>query len=329
MYNLMNDIDESYFMMMINTAKTMNRFKYVWLNNPLIVDCVDELTVNIRQIRAFNVIKFKKPKGITITKDDLRLETEHEVFTIKQALLLYCRSKDRTEEAELLDYSKSTLRAMSDNDFFMAATYVQQMAVVAGALLIPFGITQDQIDELTANLNDFGLLLPKLKLAILKNTKVIKDTTAKIKSSRTMLKSVLDTAVSVYQDTNPDFNTSYKKSRRRVLKSGKHATYMVTINGKVTDSVTKEPIVNAKLVAGKKKKIRTTNSKGDYEEKIYKKDADIIVISGMGIYYDKTIILPTTYINNKLVINIELDRIIPLSPKKAAKVTYRFTKKKK
>ncbi len=305
----MNDLDETQFKMMLNTAKTMDRFKYVWIDNPTIVDCNEILTVNIRQVRLLNKDKRKSPKGITIIKGSSRVVLTKEVFSIKQSLRMYYLSKQLDDEAKLLSYPKSSLIYLSDNDFYMAASYVQQKAVELGAKLLPFGTTQAQIDLLTINLEEFHLILPKLKLAIINKTKGIKKTTSIIKNCVTMLHNILNNAVDVYADTNPDFHKSYYLSRRRVPKPGKHATYMVTIFGKVTDSITKEAIIGVKVEAGDNKQVTTTDKDGNYSKKIYKKYAKTVTFSLSGKYQDLTLNIPDKYIKERVEVNAELHLI--------------------
>lgn len=265
------------------------------------------LTVNIRQVRGLNKDKRKSPKGITIQKGSSRVVLKKEVFSIKQSLRMYYLSKQLDDDAKLLSYPKSFLTYLSDNDFYMAASYVQQKAVEVGIKLLPFGTTLAQIDLLTVNLEEFRLILPKLKLALINKTKGIKKTTIIINNCVAMLHDILNNAIDVYADTNPEFHESYYLSRRRVLKPGKHATYMETVFGKVTDSVTKEAVVGVKVEVGDNKELTTTDIDGNYSKKIYKKYAKTITFSLPDKYQDLTLNIPAKCIKDRVEVDAELE----------------------
>ena len=84
---------------------------------------------------------------------------------------------------------------------------------------------------------------------------------------------------------------------------------MITISGTVIDSITKAVLYNIKVIAGKKQQLTTTDIKGNYEIKIYKKDADIISFSLSGIYNEKTLDVPKKSIKNGAIMDVELDSI--------------------
>ncbi len=311
----MNDIDKMIFLMLINTQRKMLKFKYVWVLNPAILAGHDLLTVNIRQIRDMLKEKLNGPKSLTLAKDELRDVIEPEAFAIKQALVAYFNFKGDVNQVKLLSYPKSHLAIITDNDLFMAASYIYKKAEEFKTFLGPYGTTPAQIDQLKANNDEFERILPELKLALIAHSKVIAQLALKIKDCRVMLKKIMDPAVGAYEESNPDFFKSYKLSRRRVKKPGVKGTYMYTIKGTVKDSVTKQTLANIRLEVGAKKKVVVTDAKGNFETKVYKKDATVVSVLPISIYQPKTVNIPKTAVKNCIQMNIELSKISKLGLK--------------
>jgi len=313
----MTDIQEINFNMIVDTTKTMMKFKSVWEQNINIALRVDTLSNNIKQIRSFNAKKRKNLKDMTLSKKELRIQLTKEAFIIKQALVIYYQINGMTDEMALLTYSKSALTKLTEDAFYLACINVQTQAIALALMLAPFGITQEKIDQLTADITSFGLLQPQLELAKKKYSTLIKLINTKIAESMLMLRQSMDVLVSVYEDTSEEFVSTYKLSRRKMNKSGKHKTYLVTISGKVIDSSTKLPLNDVKLEAGKKMKVTSTDIKGNYKLKIYKKDADFIKVYGSKNYNVKTVAIPTKLVKDAVVVNVELELIVlkPENPK--------------
>ena len=306
---LMTDIQEIDFNMLVDTHKTMVKFKSVWEQNINIVLRVDSLNATIKQIRGYNAKKRKNPKDMTLTKKELRIQLIKEAFIIKQALVIYYQINNMTDEMELLTYSKSALTKLTDDAFYLACINVQTQAIALALMLAPFGITQEKIDQLSEDIIAFGLLQPQIELAKKKYSNLIKLIDTKIKASMLMLRQSMDVLVSVYEDTSEEFVTTYKLSRRKLKKSGKHKTYQVTITGKVTDSITKQPLEGIILLAGKKLKTITTDIKGIYKIKVYKKDADFITFNGSKLYLKKSEAIPKKSIKDVVTVNVALEQM--------------------
>ena len=302
----MNDKLTVYFSMLKNTNEMMAEFKPVWENNANIVGCVDALTLTIKQLKTLNSKILEKPKEITKQKQIKRTWLNNEVFIIKQSLVLYYQSKSMFDEMQLLTYPISTLKRMSDDTFYIEASEIILKALEVSTSLFPFGVSQIQIDGINTEIVNFKKLLAVLKLAHKKQSNLLKLIKTKIDECRLMLRNTLDVAVSVYKNSNSDFVTGYKLSRRRIKKSGKHKTYQVTISGRVTDSITKEPIEDVIVMAGLKKRITTTDINGNYEIKIYKKDANEIRFSLEGVYKEDIKMINLPIKKNKMIINTKL-----------------------
>ena len=305
----MNDLEEIYAKMFMNVEITLVKNMTVWQGNQNIVNCYDILRLTNKKLKGLNSRKLDNPKGLTKAKQVLREQLTDEAFVVKQALVIYYQSQDMTEEIELIDLTLSGIKHLMEDTFFLFITNINDQASPLAASLLPYGITQVMLDNLGVDVTNFGKLMKQLKLAMKKQASLLKLITKNITECRIMLRNQLDIAISIYSGTNKEFVKNYTLSRRRLKKPGKHRTYMITISGTVIDSITKAVLYNIKVIAGKKQQLTTTDIKGNYEIKIYKKDADIISFSLSGIYNEKTLDVPKKSIKNGAIMDVELDSI--------------------
>ncbi|MEI6822400.1 MAG: carboxypeptidase-like regulatory domain-containing protein [Bacteroidota bacterium] len=302
----MNDIEEIYFKMFVCVEGTLFKFKPVWLGNQNIMECYDSLVLTNKKLKKFSVTKLDNPKGLTKGKGVLRSTLTQEAYAIKQALVLYYQSKGLTEEIELISFSISDLKHLTEDAFINTVADISEQATPLAVFLFPHWITQVMIDKLAADVVSFRKLIKQLKLAIKKQSSLLKFTTKEIKDCRLMLRNRLDIAISIFKENNKDFVVNYFLARRRLKKPGKHRTYKVTISGKVIDSINKEGLMNVKVDAGAKNILTTTDIKGCYEIKIFKKDANEIRFSLLEKYKEISVAIPKKFVKNKVEINVEL-----------------------
>lgn len=303
----MTDLQDINYNMLVDTYKTMLKYKTVWIDNQNIVVCVDKLGASIKLLKTYNSKKRKGTKDMTLTKTELRVVLTKEAFVIKQALVIYYQINNLTEEMELLSFSKSAMGRLTSDSLYLMCINILNQAIMFADMLVPIGISQAKIDKLATDIEEFGILKPQLELAKKKRSTLIKLIDTKIKESLFMLRKMLDISVSVYEEINAEFVASYKASRHKIQKPGKHKTYLVTIIGMVTDSITKQPLEGIMLIVGKKLKPCTTDIKGIYKIKLYKKDADFLKFNGSELYFDKLVAISDKSVKNVVTLNVELD----------------------
>ncbi len=305
----MNDLDEIEFKIFLTTSKTMDKFKSVWQDNVHISYCADQLKLTVNQLSQYSVTKQKSPKGITVSKKTTRILNISELFAIKQALFLYYQANTMIADAAQFEYPKRKLDRMTDDSLYMEASQVFERANALAPELLPYKITQTQITQFGADIVNFRKLILQLKHALKAKVKNNQQIKVKIKACKLMLNDLLDVAVSIYLYINAEFYKSYFKARRRMQKPGKHKTYMTTLSGTATDSITKKGVKDIIVEVGTEKKLITTDINGYFEKKIYKKYATQVVFSLPGIYIPLIIEISKKELKNIMVINVELQRI--------------------
>ncbi len=305
----MKIVEESYYKMFGNVSLFMKTKKSIWEQNTHIVSCVNQLNVTIGLLKSARANLLTTPKGFTMEKVVLRKKLNDSVFSIKEAQRLYYRFNNMSEEMLLLTFPFSTLQRKTEDTFYVEASHISETAITLATQLASFGITQAKIDNLKVDLKRFYELPPQKEKLATTNSNIIKFIPVEIKKCRLMLKNVLDGLITIYKTEQKDFVSGYKLNRRRVIKPGKHKVFTVTITGKVTDSITKQPLNGIILLAGNKLKPTTTDIKGIYKIKIYKKYADCITFNGSELYLKKAIAIPDKSIKNVVTLDFELEEI--------------------
>ena len=306
----MNDIDEIEFNMFLNVEEVLKNFKNVWQSNVNIYDLIDSFKVIIRQLTKCREIKLKSPKGITIAKNETREILKQEMFIVKQSLLVYYQNNLMKANIALYNYKISKLTHISDDSLYMEATKILEKAMVLAPSLLPIGITGDMISKLDADIKKFHELITDLGEAIEADIENNKEIKLKITAGKSLLKDKLDNSLNVCYADQPKFLKLYKISRRRIQKPGKHKTYRVLIKGNVRDAITKLGIDKVIIIIGMKKLVFSTDSKGNFSGKVFKKDADFISFGLPGKYIELKETLSKKYFKNTLTINVELVPII-------------------
>jgi len=298
----MRNIDLTYYYMFRSVNGCMTKNKLIWEQNQIITSYVNELDTNIHTIDEAETKRSNKASRITLEKKALRTSLNETTFIIKEALRLYYRLHSMTEEMQLLSYPISDLTKMTDANFYMESLHISEKAATLAADLKAIGISVEKITKHKDELQKFYFLQPERDIACKTQAEMVKLIPEKVKECRLMLRNIMDALVSMYKDEHPDFVLEYKNSRQRQERPGRKKHYSVLVKGVVSDTATLQPLENVVVAAGKKNKQTTSDKNGNYQIKIYKKDADSITFSKEG-YQNLTLSLPTEFEHHEVVID--------------------------
>jgi len=306
----MKQIDTSYYKMFKLLSIIMNNNILIWQQNLLIVSCINQLNTNIKIISDASQELMNKPSYVTITKKDIRADSNKLAFIIKEGLRLYYSINDMSEDMAMFSFPISRFKLMKDGDFYMEATHIVERAETLSNELIPIGVTPVKTAKLKENLQEFYNLPPQRDYLIKKRAKLVKLIPEKVKETRLMLRNELDGLILMY-DSKEDhsFVGLYKDCRKRILKTGKHKHYTVLVKGRAIDAETKAFLNEVTIEAGAKKKKIFTDAEGLYKVKIYKKDADTIIFTKEG-YERLTLKIPKPNKNHEASVNASLSRLL-------------------
>ncbi len=272
----MKETEAEYYHMFKMVSWVMHLNETIWSGNQIIVDCVKQLDDTIKDIEDASMKLTTTTKTITIGKKDKRKTITENAFQIKDNMRLYYRSINNIEEMQLLTYPISKLNLMTDSDFYQEATIISDKSLLLVTQLLPYGITLAIINKLKDDLLKIKTYKPERDLLSQTNTNLIKLLPVKVEECRLMLRNILGTLVHNYKTTNSGFIIAYDNSRILHKRPGARKHYTVVLKGKTTQTNKTTALSEVTVIAGKQKKTTTTDIDGNFNIKIYTKDADYI-----------------------------------------------------
>lgn len=272
----MKETEAVYYNMFKMVRWVMNENKTIWMGNQNIVVCVTFLDDTIKDIQDADNKLSHTTKTITVGKKSIRKSIAELAFQIKENMRLYYRSINNIEAMQLLTYPITKLNKMTDSDFYQEATNISDKSQLLVNELLVYGITLEMITKLKDDLLKIKTYKPERDLLSQTNANLIKLIPEKIEACRLMLRNELDTLVKNYKKTNSDFMIEYDNTRIHHKRSGSHKHYTVFLKGKTTQTNKTTALSGVTVIAGKQQKTTITDIDGNFNIKIYTKDADYI-----------------------------------------------------
>ncbi len=272
----MKETEAVYYHMFRMVSRIMHKNKNIWISNQIIVDSVAFLDDAIKDIEDADYKLMNTTKTITFTKKDLRQSIAELAFQIKDNMRLYYRSIKNIEQMQLLTYPISKLNKMTDSDFYQEATTISDKSLLLVDELLVYGITIEMITKLKDDIVKIKTFKPERDLLSQTNANLIKMIPEKIDECRLMLRNTMDTLVRNYKTTNSSFIIAYNNSRVYQKRTGSHKHYTSVFKGRTTQTNKTTALSGVTVIVGKKKKTTITDIDGNFNDKIYTKDADYI-----------------------------------------------------
>jgi hypothetical protein len=300
---------------MMNVVKVfLKTNEPIWTTNSVVNNCFNRLSTNIDLINHAKQMLMHSSQDITMPKQIMRNKLNISMFTIKESMRLYHQINGTNEEMLMLEYPISKLKKKTEDTFYVEACHISQRSLGLGALLFPLGITQLMLDTFETDLVEFNAFNPEREIFLEQKKAFVKIIPLKIKETKTMFRTELDSLIATFGNNNQNFAHAYKIVRKSLKKTGPHKYYSVLIYGKLSNKTTSIAISDVVLVAGKKKKTAITDAKGNYKIRIYTKDADTITFSHKD--FETLIIdIPKKQIKHQINLIVSLAPIIKPKPK--------------
>jgi hypothetical protein len=303
----MKNIDYTYYLMFDFVNKTFERYKTIWEDNQIISKQIKILSDNINLIDASSTLSRNKTNSITVGKKSLRSKLEELGFMIKESLRLFYSMNNKAEDAKLLKYSRSVLTRMTDDSFYVEIKQISERADLLKTELLPFGITAEQLSELSIDLQEFFTIKPEREKLINNRAEHVKLIPEIVNETRLILRNIIDPLMLIYKEKQQSFYTEYKNARIRDERPGRKNRYTIWVKGEITDAVSLLPITGVVIVAGQKNKETLSDEKGIFKVKVYKKDADTIRFSKEN-YENLMMPIPKKYEKNEVHLHVEMKK---------------------
>jgi hypothetical protein len=151
--------------------------------------------------------------GNTVEKQEKRQALTQTTITVSRAITLHAHVINDKGLLEKYDLSLSNLNAMRDSEFYVQSQITRDTATTLAASLVPYGISAGVLTQFGTELTDYYSVIQKPKDQISNQSIVRKEIDVLVFEIRTILKTKLDIAMSLFQFSNPSLYSLYQNAR--------------------------------------------------------------------------------------------------------------------
>lgn len=180
---------------------------------PILATAYSDFKTKLDDILASAQASSEDTTGYTIDKANKRRALEQLGIKITRALTAYSNVVNNVTLRAKIDFNKSDLERMRDNDIYTNVKLIEDYATQFGSNLAPYGISAMDISDLGVKLKDFFEIIqtPKIKIEI--RSSYFEQLEMQIAEEDKHLKEVLDPLIGVLEFDEPLLFTQYKKAR--------------------------------------------------------------------------------------------------------------------
>lgn len=180
---------------------------------PILATAYSDFKTKLDDILASAQASSEDTTGYTIDKANKRRALEQLGIKITRALTAYSNVANNVTLRAKIDFNKSDLERMRDNDIYTNVKLIEDYATQFGSNLAPYGISTMDISDLGVKLKDFFEIIqtPKIKIEI--RSSYFEQLEMQIAEEDKHLKEVLDPLMGVLEFDEPLLFTQYKKAR--------------------------------------------------------------------------------------------------------------------
>lgn len=151
--------------------------------------------------------------GYTADKANKRKGLEQLGLKISRGLAAYAAISQNIHLRAKIDFNKSELERMRDNDVYMNVKVIEDYAGQYITHLAPYGVPSTDLSDLTHKLKDFYLVIQTPKMKIEERSSYFQQLEEQIIDADIFLKNVIDALIGVLEVDEPLLFSQYKKAR--------------------------------------------------------------------------------------------------------------------
>lgn len=206
---------------------------------PILATAYTDFRTKLDAILASAQASSEDTTGYTIDKANKRKALEQLAIKISRALTAYSSVANNVTLRAKINFNKSDLEKMRDNDIYTNANLIEDYATQFSSNLTPYGISATDISDLSLRLKDFFEIIqtPKIKIEI--RSSYFQQLETQIAEEDKHLKEVIDPLMGVLEFDEPLLFTQYKKARS-IDQTGSQSSstvYNGTVSGNGTANI--------------------------------------------------------------------------------------------
>lgn len=151
--------------------------------------------------------------GIATDKKVLRTTLSQQAADIAALVFAYAKSTSNNTLAEAVDYSKSELGGLRDDELAPAAQNIHDAANTNLVALAPYGITAPTLTAFQTMITSYTDAVPKPRNAAAQKKTYSATLVTLFEEADAILKDQMDKIVVQFKTSHPDFYSTYKNNR--------------------------------------------------------------------------------------------------------------------
>jgi len=215
----------------------------LWNTNAPITATKTLISSKIDALAEQVALQLLNPTGVTIDKNNARINLENQVFTLSSALSGYANISNKMELYQKVRYTKSDLVHFRDAELLGVATNLHRDATTELGNLAAYGVNATVLTNFLTAINTFGTVMKNPTEAIAKRKSATEKIAIMLPEIIELLTNRMDHLVVMLQATQSAFVSTYNNVRALNSTAVNPLSLTITCLNKATN----EPIPNVQL----------------------------------------------------------------------------------
>ena len=215
----------------------------LWNTNAPITATKTLISSKIDALAEQVALQLLNPTGVTIDKNNARINLENQVFTLSSALSGYANISNKMELYQKVRYTKTDLVRYRDAELLGIATNLHRDATTELGNLAAYGVNATVLTNFLTAINTFGTVMKNPTEAIAKRKSATEKIAIMLPEIIELLTNRMDHLVVMLQATQSAFVSTYNNVRALNSTAVNPLSLTITCLNKATN----EPIPNVQL----------------------------------------------------------------------------------
>ena len=198
-------------------------------------------------------------KGITVNKSETKKELCKFASDVAGPIFAYASSTNNSQLQKEVGFSYSKLLQTKDDGLAPRVKNIHAAGIENLENLAPYGITAQTLNMLLQMIESYMLKVPNPRNASASKKTTRENIKTMMNETNAILKDQMDKSIVILKKSHPNFVSTYT-ANRVIIDPAKGQTQL---KGKVTNSITKEPIESVTIIIDNF--TATTDAKGKYQ----------------------------------------------------------------
>ena len=207
---------ENKLIMLKAVLSLLNQNQSIWQEVAPLSNTIQTLSSKVAEIEDIRQITSVSQTGMITAKQNLQSGLIEQTFALASILTAYAAQTNDPVLQAKVDFPISELRSLRDSELAPTCRNVLNLGLAREAALGPYGVTANQLNNLTAAITTYEQQLPTHRVSVAERkaaNEKLKDVMAE---TMVLVTEQLDRLVIAFKATRPDVYAAYLNARKVV-----------------------------------------------------------------------------------------------------------------